>query len=247
MLLVGFPFASSRPDTLNVFAADRLSRSAFPKNEESFLHWLAQRYFGPRADAEQIAAAWRSFGTAMSRHYPFSVDFLYFSPINYALAYPLKTHFEGRPMGPNWLRHDWGDSLENTLGPFTVDELVRTLKRLSNAWQKALALYEEGLKRYSGQRARKELSSARMAGHSFESAYNIYCWYSCRSARNADELRTRIASRELENIKKALALVEKDPRLGYHQESQCYMYDAKSIQAKIEQLTRMIRVWGRQT
>ena len=224
------------PDTLNVFAAKRLSRSPFPKDEESFLHWLAQRYFGPRADTEQIATAWRGFGRAMSKHYPFSVDFLYFSPLNYALAYPLNTNFQGRPMGPAWLKHDWGDSLENTFGPFTLDELVTTLGRLSRAWQKALRVYIEGLSKCTGQRAKKELACAQVAGHSFESVYNIYSWYAYRNARNADKLRTTIVSRELANIKKALPLVEKDPRLGYHQEAHCYMYDAKSIRVKARQL-----------
>ena len=49
------------------------------------------------------------------------------------------------------------------------------------------------------------------------------------------------ASAELENVSKALPLVEKDPRLGYHQEAQCYMYNSKSIQAKIRELTAMAK------
>ena len=147
-------------------------------------------------------------------------------------------------MGLAWLKHELGDSLENTFGPFTLDELVQTLGRLSKAWQKALELYEKGLGNCSGQRARKELSCARMAGHSFGSVFNVYSWYALRNDRNADDLRMRIASRELDNIKRALPLARKDPRMGYHQEAQFYMYSAKSIQAKIEQLKKMIQGLG---
>ena len=51
----------------------------------------------------------------------------------------------------------------------------------------------------------------------------------------------KIVSRESENIKKALAWVDKAPRLGYHQEAQFYMYDASSIRTKIGQLARMTK------
>lgn len=232
------------PDTLNVFAADRLSKTPFPDSEQAFFDWLAKSYFGSRANVQQASLAWRGFQKAVRTHHPMVTDFLYFSPMNYALAYPLKTHFQGQPMGPDWLKHEWGDCLDNTLGAFTLEEVTAMLGKLSRVWSNALSHYESALKRCLGQRARKELCVARVIGHSFESTYNIYSWYLCRDDKNAEKLRLNIASRELENVSKALPLVAKDPRLGYHQEAQLQMYDPKSIRTKIQQLKKVVQSLG---
>ena len=62
------------------------------------MRWLARTYFGETAlsDAslDAIVRAWDGFGSAM-QHHPMETNFLYFSPMNYAPAYPWKLSLLG--------------------------------------------------------------------------------------------------------------------------------------------------------
>jgi hypothetical protein len=81
-----------------------------------------------------------------------------------------------------------------------------------------------------------------------ESAANLFRFHAARQALVAqhglkppcelprtDEL-AKIMRDEIANARAALPVVESDPRLGYHQEAQCYMYTPALMRAKIARM-----------
>ncbi len=226
-------------NTLNVSAAkDLLIREAIP-SELVWLKSLAKEYFGPNADVDAVVKAWYGFQRAAGSYPVSGCNFLYYSPVNYALAYPLKTEFSGKLMGPSWLSHTWGDNLDNTLGVFTLAETITLLESLSKRWLAAANAYETSLSSCNTPASEQEIAVAKVSGCCFRSCWNIYRWYQLRKDKPSSEFSDQdamIMEDELENIKTAMVYVQQDSRFGFHQESQCYMFDKQSIQTKISSL-----------
>ena len=106
-------------------------------NKQRFLHSLVQSYFG-NVDSDKVIDAWKFFCESFGQ-YPFSVNMLYFGPMNYSVAYPLKMKYEDRPMGPSWIWHEtFGDRLEDCIDPFTLDEVCKCFELMANDWSKGL-------------------------------------------------------------------------------------------------------------
>lgn len=220
-------------------------------DEAVFLKAVAESYFGD-VEAETLAKAWTRFCLAFES-YPFSFGIIYHSPINYAPAYPLNTRYLARPMGPSHLQHEWGDHLEDTLGDWTVDEVVRSFESLLSIWNEGLAFYRKAL--LHGNRSKEqerhreqELSCAEMAGCHFSSMIHIYRFHQWRAAAMArlnlkppceiplGGMAGQILRDEISNARVAMCLARKDPRLGFHEEAQAVFYDASSIGRKISRL-----------
>ncbi len=225
-------------DTLNSFAFNSLSNSKFDDNKDLSLKNIAKDYFDTDDDiAGKIVKCWYEFQNA-SKNYPVNgYLFLYWSPINYALGYPLRNKFANKPMGPSWVEHEWGDRLEDSLGESSFDEMITLLASLSDQWNKTALEYENVLNNCDNKtRVHKEICSALIAGCSFQSVYNIYRWYNLKkyseSFKRAEML--EIINDEIENLERAVLYIEKDPRVGYHQEAQAYMYDMDMIKNKLE-------------
>ena len=212
--------------------------------EQQFLRRLASDYFGPGVDSPATEAAWRRFHRA-GRHYPLgSNKFLYYSPLNRSLVYPLNLRFEGKPMGPAWLDQGLGDRLEDTLDTYTLDEIIEMLGKLSTAWAKALETYGPALAPAAEtKRARTEFATAGVGGCCFRSAWNVYRWYRARRGRRSENLRPaerEIVADELATLHTALPLVQADRRFGFHGEAQVHMFDAPRIRRKISRLEQML-------
>ena len=231
------------PDTLNVSAVNDLCvRKKIPQ-EKIWLSELARSYFGKNLNPDDIVRCWYAFHNAM-QSYPLSgCKFLYWSPMNYAVAYPLKQQFEGKPMGPSWLGHKWGDRIEDTFGDFSLTEIVKLLQSLQKHWLNAVGLYESALSGSAETATHNEIASAKFAGCCFRSCWNIYRWYQIHKNSRQSAFTTRevsIIKDELENIEPVLSCLNTDPRLGFHQEGQCYMLDAKSVRRKIKDLKQKL-------
>jgi hypothetical protein len=231
------------PDTLNTFAFNKFLEDDLSTTERQCLRALAEEYFGiGQNQAKTIANIWNNFQRA-TRYYPVSGNlFLSWSPVNYALAYPLKEIFENKPMGPSWLEHEWGDKLEDTLNGYSLEEMVMLLKQLSLSWQKAVPDYEEALKNSTEtERAKKEIAVAATAGCTFRSTYNIYRWYQLiKYKKEKMGKRVDILQDEMKNLEQVLRYIDLDSRLGYHQEAQAYMFDKSSIKQKLKNIRQKI-------
>ena len=244
--------------TLNT-AAMRLfvNRSDLRKNKSKFLHALAKEYFGAE-DCKKVIETWESFCRAFAE-YPFSIKMLYHSPMNYAVAYSLKLKYEDRPMGPSWIPHSpWGNRLEDCFGPFTIDEIIKSYRSMSDLWQQGLADYCEVLspslvisEKHLRHRS-EELSCARMIGCHIRcilGAFRFHRWRlgviavkglqpPCHVPLNDQAL--EIIQRQIADAKEALQLSEADARLGFHQEPQFRFYDLERIQIAIDIMSREI-------
>jgi hypothetical protein len=242
--------------TLNTYAIRLfLEQPAEYRDRDRFLGTLAQTYLGV-ADPAAVIRAWEQFARAFE-HYPFSIQLLYFSPLNDAPAHPLSFHYTGTPLGGSWVPHEFGDRLGDCLGKFTMGEVADAFTGLACGWQEGLAWYEQALRHFAPgaspaqrQHAMEELHCAQMIGLQFRSAANLFRFHAERQRLMAErdlvapcdlprtEALTSLLRAEILNAHAALPLVEADPRLGFHQEARVYMYDAALIRKKIAQMER---------
>ena len=231
-------------NTLNTFAVKELCGKKFEDNEKKCLAGLATKYFGTQVDSNLAVKAWYGFDRAC-RHYPIggNNNFLYFSPVNEALSYPLVLDFKGVPMGGSWLKHEFGDRLEDTALTYSLEAIAESFGKLSSSWSIALHIYERALAaEKSNERMREELGVAKIIGGTFRSTYNIYRWYILRRRKKTKRLSAgelNIIADELCNLQGTLPYVEADQRAGFHQEPQWRMFDPDSIRQKISSLSKM--------
>ena len=233
-------------------------------DEAVFLDALARGYFG-LTETAGVIESWRGFSAAFG-HYPFSVALLYNGPHNDAPARRLSLHYEGKPIGRSWGADAPGDDLAGTLGAFfsdrssfTLDDVIAGFTRLRDGWEAALPPYEAALGDAGdagddGRRHRaEELGVARMLAVQFRSIVNVFRFY--REQRRAmersglaapcdlprDPALLAVMEEELANVRRALPLVDADPRLGYHQDIAGYKYSGELIRAKIAALEEELR------
>lgn len=222
--------------TVNTFAFRLLGAQPPPGDRHGFLVDLAATYFEPGVCAEACASAWEQFEVALAFH-PQEEAFLYRSPLAYAPAYPLAERFSGRPMGPSWLVHDWGDRLEDALGPYTFAELIALLTELVSRWPTetyAAALADGRL----GPRARQELDTAISAGHFFRSCRNVFRWYDALHRHDADSA-YRALEDEQRHLPLLLSILERDDRIGFHQECRARLVSPEHVRKKLDHLAQI--------
>lgn len=104
--------------TINTAAAGRFfSQSATP-DKNTFLSGLARDYLG-LGDSRAFVKAVELIEDAF-RFYPLCNQFIYFGPINFALALPLDAApLAGKPLTVSCSNTERGDQWENSLGPFS--------------------------------------------------------------------------------------------------------------------------------
>ncbi len=247
--------------TLNTAAMRLFMRdpTAFA-DEQVFLDTLAREYLGLR-ETTQVIQSWRDFSAAFN-HYPFSVALLYHGPHNDAPARRLSLHYEGRPTGRSWQADEPGDDLAPTLiashsdrSHLTLDEVIAGFTRIRDGWESALPAYAtalapaEGIGEEQRRHRAEERSVACMLAIQFRSIVNVFCFYRetqrvlreqglvapCTLPR--DPALLALMHAEIANVRRALPLVDADPRLGYHQDVGGYKYSGILIRAKITAMT----------
>ncbi|OHB54174.1 MAG: hypothetical protein A2Y12_17000 [Planctomycetes bacterium GWF2_42_9] len=230
-------------NTLNTFAVKELC-SKFDSDEKRWLTNFAKKYFGSKINSDLVVKAWYDFDSAC-KYYPIggNNNFLYFSPVNEALSYPLVLGFKGIPMGGSWMKHEFGDRLEDTALTYSLEEIADLFGKMSKKWSQALAVYEKALDRNRHNiKACREFSLAKIVGGIFRSTYNIYNWYLLRKNNRTNIINPKekdIILDEIANLKSVLPFVESEPRAGFHQEAQCQMFDSAGIQRKIKLLQNL--------
>lgn len=209
---------------------------------------FACRYF-PGCDAQGAAEAWEVFGKAMDS-YPFCVPFLYESPLNYAVAQAIEPGpLDTRPVGPSWLPAERGDQLKESFGCYTLNEIIQGLGIVARTWWKGVERLEAALAACEAPTAQEEIHSARMAGHCFQSGWNLYRAYRLRrnwSARHQPALRA-IMRNERHHLPDAAAIAQADKRMGFHIEPQLQMFSAAAIRKKLKTLDAHLQIPPAQT
>ncbi|MBL4700180.1 MAG: hypothetical protein JKX85_02895 [Phycisphaeraceae bacterium] len=243
--------------TLNSYAIGLFTEQPTQSmNPTWFMKELAQSYFGT-VDTTGTIDAWTGFSEAFS-HYPFSMKFLYFCPLNYAPAYPLSLSYKDVPLGGSWIEHTLGDRVESCLDFFDLDTVTNDLKTMATLWQRSIPAYEKALTDASpiteaqSLHRFEELSCAKMIGLQLHSSWNVFRFYRWRkqvmeaAGLNApctvtlDVQGAAIIKDELANVKLCLELTNADTRLGYHQEPQFSFYDSPLLEAKCKQLEALL-------
>jgi len=221
--------------TLNTRAFNWFLSDECPDDEDLALKTLPEREFSG-CNAERIVAAWHGFGHAFD-YYPFSIPFLYYSPVNYALAMPLRPGpIHDRPIGRSWLPdpRDPDDDPSRCFGPFSPEEIAERLQKTAGLWADALRLYERGLASAGGPCVREELSAARAAGFCLKSAANYFRLYLLKRAWREECMPDFLAivRDELELLEEAIPVYERDPRQGFHIEAHQYMVTPDLLREK---------------
>lgn len=243
--------------TLNTFAVRQfLQAPECYQSADVFLDDLAQAYFGV-TDSTPVIQAWRDFNDAFTKHYPFSMAFVYWSPINDAPGHPLSLHYKAQRLGPSHLPHEFGDDAATCLGEQSIEHVVVRMEALVKAWTRGVQAYEAGLAQdpassiaQQAEHRRQELSCARMIGFQMRSAANFFRFHQRRMELTGavnepctlppDSQLLHIMRDEIANARAALPVSEADSRLGWHQEGQTAMYSPDLIRAKISAMQNEI-------
>ncbi|NLW86466.1 MAG: hypothetical protein GXY38_06295 [Planctomycetes bacterium] len=224
-----------------------MDRPALRRNSEEFRHALAGEYLCAR-DGQTVVAAWDKFCRSFAE-YPFGLKMLYFSPMNYAVSYPLVHEYRDHPMGPSWIGHKpWGDRLEDCMPPFDIDQVCTCFEKMERFWLEGLELYSAGLDDAGNPRQAEELMCAKMIGWHLSAMRNIFEFHRYRRRRMAQlglhgpcalpvEAESQVLiHRQLRVCQAAMELAKNDSRLGYHQEPGEYFYTPDTIAWAVAQM-----------
>ena len=133
--------------------------------------------------------------------------------------------------------------MEETLGEFSLEDMISLLGKLSSNWYKASQLYEKALIGANNKKRKsQELACAMVTAGSFRSCYNIYRWYALRKNKRSAALgidEQQIIDDEIENLKRVLPFVECDKRMGYHTEAKWRMFSGATIRRKLRGLEKI--------
>ncbi len=233
----------------NTAAFNRFWNSKKLPPKQTALREFAADYF-PRCQPKEIAKAWEQFAQAMN-DYPFCLAFLYLGPVNYAMGLPVAPSQAAKtPLGPSWVNAERGEWIESKwLDHFEWAEIPLALKRLTAGWNRGVEFLESGLRNCDGPHARRELDTARIVGHSFHSAWNLYRFFALRKRWHEACLPRylRIAQDEIAHLEAALPILERDPRFGWHGECHAYLYDAAAVRRKLDTLRKQVIAIRRRT
>ena len=229
--------------TLNTDAFNFFLSPDCPQDRTKALTALARRAF-PGCDPPAILAAWTKFSEAFD-YYPFSIPFLYWSPMNYALALPMRpcpTH--DKRIGRSWLLdpRDDNDDPAASFGPFTPEDIADRFATMVGLWGEGLAAYERGLNPATGDKD-KELGAARAVYASVRSIRNYYRLHLLKRVWRDDFLPQfqEIVEDEAGVLEDAIPVYENDPRQGFHSEAHGYMVTPDLMRRKRDMLLTHLR------
>lgn len=220
------------------------------------LRMFVREYFGPGCDPSRVTAAYGMFEDAM-HYFPFSNVFIYNAPVNYALAYS-EVYSPGpagsAPCGPSHLDvHPRGDSLAGAADwqkagarredVYSMQEILETLPRLCDAWEKAAAALQDALRECGTENARLEINNAVLIGKIWRSTLHAFRSYVLRTKweSSGKPLLDRIIREEMEVARSALPLLRNDRRQGWHGEAGAYLFSEEKIMKKLEKLEHFLR------
>lgn len=209
--------------------------------EDEALEQFAARYF-PGCRPELVRAAWQIFGRAM-KHYPFDIPYLYMGPTNYAIGLiPHPAPLTGRSVGRSWLNDERGDTMDRCFGAFSFDESAQGFADLVPIWAEGVAQLRAGLEDVDTPAAAAEYGNAEVCLGCFASTDLFFRFTRLRRAWSDDLLPAyrELAAAELDNLRRLLPFIERDPRQGFHIEAHAHQFNADMIRQKIAELEQQL-------
>ncbi|HNS31753.1 MAG TPA: hypothetical protein PKN36_02105 [bacterium] len=212
--------------------------------------------FGDKETAGYVSRAWKLFSKAW-KNYPFSIPFLYNSPVNYSTTYPLTLDAGKAGIIPSWrpLPRDKdghlavGENLETWTKPFTPYFVSRVFRKLLKEWNKGIEILREGEIKSGGQNKRynKELDMAVHISLLVESTVDIIEFYRLLGLyrKNKKDRKTITGLKKL--FEKQISIAEKDREIigrnrdfGYHPEAHEFFVRTKDLDYKIDMLGKQL-------
>jgi len=214
---------------------------------------VAIEEFG-KEPAGYIVKAWRYFSDAWSS-YPFSIPFLYSSPVNYATAYPFDLSAKEIEAIPSWLPLPRdkdghlavaGDNLKHWIKPFSDIFVQKAFKKLLAEWEKGIETLKEGKQYLKDPLYKKELDLAVHIALIIKSTINIIEFYRLlKRYRKGDSKAKRrlkeLLKEEIDIAQKDLEIIRSNKDLGYHPEAHEYFITEKDLTYKISFLQKQIK------
>ncbi len=234
--------------SLNTYAFNRFmtDKELKDKSDDTALKEVALGYFGADVDTDTVVGAWKQFVRAFD-HYPFNQSFLYFSPVNYALAYELpRPSVPDIPMQWTWipLKRPLGtrliESVDTVWGKtgYTLADIRDAFGEIADMFAPGLASYGQALANSANPHAVRELKNARIILHICESVRNIYAAYIIARHQPFDKATwNEVARRELRNMESVLPLLRGETEIGYHIEAPGWFFTEKDVMDKIKSLS----------
>lgn len=207
--------------TLNSHAAGKLlSWEGDLPARDSFLAQLAMDYFDSsftKQETDDLIIAWTAFSDAM-KYFPTTMSMCYWGIMNYAPAYPWKLKREGLPMARTWEAEPWGDQLEMTCRPLSLAQVATLFDQITSRWAQGMTAYERVLNQRRDRliRAEQEYNAAQMVLVFYRSTANAYAFADAVDRQAPLDTLLSLIDSELCNCSTAVSLLERDERLGIH-------------------------------
>lgn len=175
-----------------------------------------------------IMDAWKYFSKAW-KYYPFSIPFLYYGPMNYAVIYPFSIKKGKKHFIPSWLplpRNSSGflskkPNLETWIKkPFTISFTLKLLNKMLEIWTKGVKILEKiKNKGYINEKSQKELCLAVHIKNSIQSVVNIISFERLLMEKNRNKNKLVKILKEQTRICEQEILIKKTIGFGYHPEA----------------------------
>jgi hypothetical protein len=229
-------------------AAGRLAFEDFSGTEDDFLNALARSEWGD--EAGNVVEAWKHFAEGF-QYFPLSTRFQWWGPMHSAPVWPLHLKPALQPLQPTWLvGGPCGDAIGEALDNHTLAEAVILARKMSQEWNKGVAIMKTLEPRHRENRERLlDIGLAEAIGLQFASGYNVMRFYLMRrqlfdlSPREALEYLAameRIVREEIKNSQRLEVLCAADSRLGFHSEAERYQYCGTRLQWRVTVLNDLL-------
>src|SRR5690606_18407979 len=149
---------------------------------------------------------------------PCTMNFVYFSPQNYAPAYPWKLRREHTPMARSWMPDAWGDDLETTIGDRTLGEYAQMLSDVAARWAEGIPAYQRALGPITAhcREAREELDVSLAFRAYFQSCANCYAFADAVAYGAPTETLLALIDDDRATCEEVLPILDRDARIGWH-------------------------------
>ncbi len=223
-------------------AAGLLTFEPFPPTEDIFLTRLARIYWADEF-ADDVVKAWKHFSQAFN-HFPLCHEFRDSGLMQDSVVWPLNLI----PSSDN----DLGERLESLLSDceFDMEETIKLTTKLARRWHMGVKIMLRLKKNFRRSPTRTaEIARMEALGILFNAGNDLFKFYELRcrifNSESPERLMMlkslrKMARCQIEYSKRMIALIDKDPLLGFHFGEGVFKFDQASLQTRIESIKRML-------